>query len=51
MPGFYEFFAGGGMARCGLGNNWECLFSNDFDPKKSETYKRNWGMLFLKRRM
>ncbi|MGK8233924.1 DNA cytosine methyltransferase [Roseovarius sp. MS2] len=40
---FYEFFAGGGMVRAGLGENWVCLFANDFDRKKGETYKRNWG--------
>ena len=39
---FYEFFAGGGMARAGLGNGWDCLFANDFDRKKAETYRRNW---------
>ena len=31
MPSFYEFFAGGGMARAGLGEGWDCLFANDFD--------------------
>ncbi len=41
--GFYEFFAGGGMARAGLGDGWRCLFANDFDPKKAESYARNWG--------
>lgn len=40
---FYEFFAGGGMARAGLGSGWECLFANDFDYKKSAAYQRNWG--------
>ena len=40
---FNEFFAGGGMARAGLGPNWRCLFSNDFDPRKVSTYKANWG--------
>lgn len=42
-PGFYEFFAGGGMARAGLGERWRCLFANDFDPKKAESYARHWG--------
>lgn len=42
MPDFYEFFAGGGMARAGLGKGWRCLFANDFDHKKSATYRRNW---------
>lgn len=43
MKTFYEFFAGGGMARAGLGDSWKCIFANDFDYKKSETYRRNWG--------
>lgn len=43
MPSFYEFFAGGGMARAGLGSEWTCLFANDFDAKKGMTYQRNWG--------
>ena len=42
-PVFYEFFAGGGMARAGLGDGWACGFANDFDRKKSEIYKLNWG--------
>jgi|GEM_PF-1262743 len=41
--GFYEFFAGGGMARLGLGASWECLFANDFDAKKVAAYRRNFG--------
>lgn len=40
---FLEFFAGGGMARAGLGGGWRCLFANDFDPKKVSTYEANWG--------
>lgn len=43
MRTFYEFFAGGGMARAGLGADWTCLFANDFDPKKAATYRANWG--------
>jgi DNA (cytosine-5)-methyltransferase 1 len=46
--GFYEFFAGGGMARAGLGSGWKCLFANDFDHKKGETYRKNWGDKELK---
>lgn len=42
-PTFYEFFAGGGMARAGLGSSWECLFANDFDRMKTNTYIANWG--------
>lgn len=40
---FYEFFAGGGMARAGLGPGWTCLFANDFDPMKVRAYADNWG--------
>lgn len=43
MRTFLEFFAGGGMARAGLGAGWRCLFANDFDFKKALTYRRNWG--------
>ncbi|HEY2050275.1 MAG TPA: DNA cytosine methyltransferase [Caulobacteraceae bacterium] len=43
MPGFYEFFAGGGMARAGLGPAWRCLMANDFDEKKGLAYQANWG--------
>ena len=43
QPTFYEFFAGGGMARAGLGHGWRCLFANDFDAKKSAAYRANWG--------
>jgi DNA (cytosine-5)-methyltransferase 1 len=43
MPSFYEFFAGGGMARAGLGPAWTCLFANDIDSKKASAYKQNWG--------
>ena len=40
---FYEFFAGGGMARAGLGANWICTFANDFSPSKATSYRANWG--------
>ncbi|ADG12524.1 DNA (cytosine-5-)-methyltransferase [Caulobacter segnis] len=42
-PTFLEFFAGGGMARIGLGNGWTCAFANDFDPVKAATYRANFG--------
>jgi DNA (cytosine-5)-methyltransferase 1 len=48
MPSFYEFFAGGGMARAGLGTEWTCLFANDFDPKKAASYAANWGRAGLR---
>ena len=40
---FYEFFAGGGMARLGLGAPWSCLFANDNCTKKAESYKINFA--------
>jgi DNA (cytosine-5)-methyltransferase 1 len=40
---YYEFFAGGGMARLGLGPGWRCLFANDIDPLKGEVYRDNFG--------
>jgi DNA (cytosine-5)-methyltransferase 1 len=40
-PTFLEFFAGGGMARAGLG--WTPLFANDFDAAKADAYAANWG--------
>jgi len=48
MPSFYEFFAGGGMARAGLGSGWACLFANDFDRKKGKIYTYNWRDQALK---
>ncbi len=30
------------MARAGLGAQWRCLFSNEFDVKKSVVYQQNW---------
>ncbi len=48
MGTFYEFFAGGGMARAGLGSGWQCLFANDLDPKKGASYAANWEADCLK---
>ncbi len=42
-PTYYEFFAGGGMARCGLGDGWDCLYANDIDARKAQSYAANWG--------
>ena len=39
---FFEFFAGGGMARLGLGAGWACGFANDFDAVKAATYRANF---------
>lgn len=40
---FYEFFAGGGMARLGLGAEWRCAFANEWDPVKARTYSEFFG--------
>ena len=40
---FLEFFAGGGMARIGLGAGWACGFANDFDPLKAGAYRANFA--------
>lgn len=40
--GFYEFFAGGGMARLGLGMEWRCLLANDICEKKFGAYRENF---------
>ena len=45
---YHEFFAGGGMVRAGLGQQWTCLFANDIDPKKGASYAANWGVESLK---
>src|SRR5258706_14853531 len=39
---YYEFFAGGGMARTGLGGRWRCLFANDNSVKKAAAYAANF---------
>ncbi|MEZ5927431.1 MAG: DNA cytosine methyltransferase [Parvularculaceae bacterium] len=43
MKNFLEFFAGGGMARIGLGAGWRCLMANDFDAMKCAAYRENFG--------
>jgi DNA (cytosine-5)-methyltransferase 1 len=40
---WYEFFAGGGMARLGLGERWECVFANEWCPKKAQAYVNFFG--------
>lgn len=40
---FYEFFAGGGLARMGMGAGWTCLFANDISAKKAAVYRANFG--------
>ena len=45
---YYEFFAGGGMARAGLGSGWTCLLANDICEKKAAAYAENWGKDHLK---
>ncbi|MBI4642880.1 MAG: DNA cytosine methyltransferase [Deltaproteobacteria bacterium] len=42
LLGFYDFFAGGGLARLGLGPKWRCLMANDICPKKAKAYRMNF---------
>ena len=42
-PAFFEFFAGGGMARIGLGSRWRCMFANEWRPEKAASYRRYFG--------
>ncbi len=42
-PVFFEFFAGGGMARLGLGADWRCQFANDICEKKAASYRAVFG--------
>jgi DNA (cytosine-5)-methyltransferase 1 len=30
------------MARVGLGENWDCLFANELDAKKTDIYRKYW---------
>ena len=38
-----ELFCGGGMARLGLGDQFEVTYANDFSVKKANTYERYFG--------
>jgi DNA (cytosine-5)-methyltransferase 1 len=49
MHSFWEFFAGAGMARLGLGAGWECTFANDFSASKAASYTENFGADHLNR--
>lgn len=40
---FYEFFAGGGLARLGLEPDFACIFANDLDPAKADAYRAAFG--------
>jgi DNA (cytosine-5)-methyltransferase 1 len=40
---WYEFFAGGGMARLGLGARWNCTFANEWCEKKANAYRAYFG--------
>lgn len=47
-PAFYEFFAGGGLARLGLAPDFACVFANDFDRAKAKAYSAAFGAAELK---
>ncbi len=39
---YLEFFAGGGLARLGLGPRWRCVFANDICARKANAYRANF---------
>jgi DNA (cytosine-5)-methyltransferase 1 len=41
---WYEFFAGGGMARLGLGGRWKSVFANEWSDKKASAYTEVFGV-------
>ncbi|MGH9721058.1 MAG: DNA cytosine methyltransferase [Bryobacteraceae bacterium] len=41
---WYEFFAGGGMARLGFGDAWKCAFANEWCEKKAAAYTARFGV-------
>ncbi len=41
---WYEFFAGGGMARLGLGDRWTCALANEWCEKKAAAYTTRFGV-------
>jgi DNA (cytosine-5)-methyltransferase 1 len=45
---FYEFFAGTGMVRLGLGPDWTCLLANDNNVDKATSYARNFTVTDLR---
>ena len=47
---YFEFFAGGGMARLGLGRGWTCQFANDINADKCKAYAANFGNDHLSQR-
>lgn len=42
-PKVLEFFAGGGLARMGLNEQFETVWANDIDPAKAEAWIANFG--------
>lgn len=40
---FYDFFAGAGLVRLGLGESWRCTWANDIEPRKARVYRMNFG--------
>ena len=42
-PKLLEFFAGGGLARLGLAEHFDCVLANDIDPMKCGAYRANFG--------
>lgn len=42
-PTALEFFAGGGLARLGIGHDFDTIWANDIDPIKAKAWRENFG--------
>ena len=40
---FLDFFAGAGLVRLALEEDWSCTWANDNDPRKQEVYEARFG--------
>ena len=40
---FLDFFAGAGLVRLALEEDWSCAWANDNDPRKQEVYETHFG--------
>jgi DNA (cytosine-5)-methyltransferase 1 len=45
---FFEFLAGGRMARLGLASAWQCTFANEWCEKNPASYRVYFGSAELK---
>lgn len=41
---YLDFFAGAGLVRLALDDDWQCVWANDIDERKAEVYGANFGL-------